>query len=59
MDINLPRVGNVEENRQWNHDGAGDEVGETDVDISVGECVGRLEDALVSENPKDDLESVS
>lgn len=53
--VNTPWVGEHEEQRQGSHFDADDEVGDTDVNISVGERVACLENVLVVENSEDDL----
>lgn len=53
--VNAPWVGEHEEQRQGSHFDADDEVGDTDVNISVGERVAGLENVLVVENCEYDL----
>lgn len=55
--VNAPWVGKHEEQRQRSHFDADNEVGNTDVNISVGERVAGLENVLVVENGEDDLNS--
>lgn len=55
--VNAPWVGKHEEQRQGSHFDANDEVGNTNVNISVGERVAGLENVLVVENGEDDLNS--
>jgi hypothetical protein len=54
--VHLPRIGVAEEESQRNHLDADDQVGDTDVNISVSECVGRFENVLVAKDCKDDLQ---
>jgi hypothetical protein len=54
--VNLPRIGVAEEESQGDHLDADDQVGNTDVNISVGECVGRYENILVAKDCEDDLQ---
>lgn len=54
--VHLPRIGEAEEESQRNHLDADDQIGDTDVNISVGELVSGLEDVSVTKDCEDDLQ---